>query len=662
MCGLCGAVSVDRARPIERGLVSAMLERLAHRGPDGEGSVFPTGAALGHRRLAVIDLSAAAGQPLANEDGTILAVVNGEIYNHRELRKGLEEEGHRFRSRADVEVIVHLYEDHGPRAVERLEGMFALAIWDQRTETLLLARDTMGEKPLYYHESSERIVFASELGALLADSSLVPEVDEEALEQYLAFRFVPSPGTGLRGVFKLPPGHRMIWERGSKRIERYASIPRADAAREELGGSGPEAARKTSSSAVREAIARAVASRLESDVPVGVLLSGGLDSAIVAYEASRALQEPIRTFTVGFEDAAYDESAQAAAIARSIGSRHHALRLKTDLASELPRMVLHYGEPFADSSAAAVWFLAREVRRDVTVALGGDGGDELFGGYDRHRAIRLHALVSRWGGRSLVAAAARTLSALPLARSRRGFVARFESFARELETGALDANAGWLACFKGDESAALLGRLPGALRSGPNHAPGSGSVRASGSAMDPLTRLYANARDPLDDVFYADLSLALPDRLLFKVDVASMASALEVRAPFLDRSLVRLAMAIPSARKVGLRTGKRILREAYDGLLPPEVLQGRKLGFGLPLDRWLRGPLREMSRDLLLGPRAASRGRFDRRAVSKLLEDHATGAVNADDRIWSLMCLELWLREVVEGRARSSLSSHAVAS
>lgn len=667
MCGICGAASVDPRHPIDRALVGSMLERLAHRGPDGEGSAFPRGAALGHRRLAVIDLSEAAAQPMPNEDGTILAVVNGEIYNHRVLRAGLETKGHRFRSRSDVEVLVHLYEDLGPEAVKRLEGMFAFALWDERAGRLLLGRDTLGEKPLYYHESPERILFASELGALLADPSIETAPDEDAIESYLTFRFVPSPATGLRGVFKLPPGHLLLWERGRKRIERYAAPPRPDEARTLRLSGDPGSSPEIAPPLVRQTMRRAVADRLESDVPIGVLLSGGLDSAIVALEAAAASTKgPLQTFTVGFEEIDYDESEQAAAIARLIGAKHHAVRLRPDLVSELPTMVAHYGEPFGDSSAAAVWFLAREVRRTVTVALGGDGGDELFGGYDRHKAIRLHAALSGWGGASLVAAAARMASRLPIERGRRSMLARFESFSRELASSPLDANGGWLSCFGSEDKARLLAR-PGRTSTGARPETSAafaerGSPQGVPSAVGPLERFYAGARDPLEDVLYADLALGLPDRLLFKVDVASMASGLEVRSPFLDREVVRLAAAIPAARKVGWRRGKTILREAYAGLLPESAVQGRKKGFGLPIDRWLRGSLGEMVHDLLLGARATARGRFDTREVSRLLDSHASGAANEDDRIWVLLCLELWQREVVEGRARSIPASHAVAS
>lgn len=641
MCGICGAVNVDRERPVDPGVLAEMLARLAHRGPDGEGVYTGAGAALGHRRLSIIDLSSAANQPLPNENGTVHAVVNGEIYNHRELRKNLEELGHRFRSRSDSEVVVHLYEAHGLEAFERLEGQFAVAVWDANLETLVLARDRMGEKPLYYHESSSRILFASELRALLADPRLTAAPDDLAIHHYLTFKYVPSPATGIRGIRKLPAGHLLHWERGRASLKRYAALPRPQEAREDLGR-GEGGSEEALAERVREEIARAVAARLESDVPIGVLLSGGVDSAIVAYEASRARGGRLSTFTVGFDEADYDETRAAAEVAGHLGTDHHPLRVRPDIAAALPEMVAHFGEPFGDSSAAAVWFLAREVRRHVTVALGGDGGDELFGGYDRHRAIRLYGEMGRTGAATFAPLLTRVTQSLPLTRSRRSLVGRLERFVRGSAMEPLEANNALLTVFSDAQKRSL-------------YTASFGGRMLDVDSVNLLRRFYADSPDPLDDILYADLCLGLPDQLLPKVDIAAMASALEVRSPFLDRDLVRLALALPSHLKVGRRRGKHILRAAYTGRLPRRTLAGRKAGFGLPVDRWMRGPLKEMSRDLLLDARAASRGYFEGRTLLRLLDEHDSGRANHDDRIWALLCLEIWFRTFID--AGSSIAS-----
>ena len=635
MCGICGFASVRRERPVDRDLVRSMLAKLRHRGPDGEGAVFGTGAALGHRRLAIIDLSDAAAQPFEAERGRVFASVNGEIYNHRALRGDLEAQGHRFRSHSDCEVVLHLYEEHGADFPERLEGMFAAAVWDDERERLVLARDRLGEKPLYYHEDAERIVFASEIGALLADRSIGREIDDLAIHHYLTFRFVPSPHTGIHGVRKLPPGCTLVWERGRSTFRRHGAPPHPGA------GSGPESAAGGGRRApavrpedVRGAIAAAVASRLESDVPIGILLSGGIDSAIVALETAAVTRSAVKTFTVSFAENDYDESARARLVAEAIGSEHHELPVRPDLAADLPEIVAHYGEPFGDSSAAAVWLLAREVRRHVKVALGGDGGDELFGGYDRYRALKIAAGLGPVGGGSILPVAAKIARLIPITRGRRNIPGRLDRFAAAGAAGPLEANGVWLSCFSREEK----GRLCGA----------EFRARMSGvDSLDLLRGLYRGDGDFLDDVFYADMNLLLPDDLLLKVDIASMASSLEVRSPLLSRPLVDFAARIPSGEKVGRRRGKEILRRAYDGLLPAPIVRGRKAGFGLPVDRWLRGPLRAMVRDLIPRGCAVGRGYLDPSSVAELLDEHESGRANNDDRIWALLCLELWLRTFV---------------
>ncbi len=643
MCGICGVVYADPARPAEPDLARAMLARLAHRGPDGSRVATVPGAALGHARLAVIDLSPEAAQPMAGEDGRVLSVVNGEIYNHRALRAELEAKGHRFRSRSDSEVVVHLVEEHGPDALGRLEGMFAIAVWDGREGTLLLARDPMGEKPLYWHASPARLLFASELGALLADPGVERRPDDLAIHRYLTFKCVPSPATGLRGIYKLPPGHRLIWRRGEATVRPWTTLPRPEEARraihlpEEIG---PER--------LREAIGRAVEERLEADVPVGVLLSGGIDSAVVAYEASRRGGSPLKTFTVGFDEADYDESAAAGAIAARIGSEHHSIRVKADVASELPAIVARYGEPFGDSSAAAVWFLAREVRRHVTVALGGDGGDELFGGYDRHRAVRLGLALGRAGAGGLLSALGRGAARVPLARGRRNLAGRLDRFARAAAHAPARGERGLgRLLFSGSEAVALLRGLPRAdERGGPARpAPPVPRRERRSARRHPLRRSLARAA--------GRPAVQGGHRLDGVRPRGPLAAARPGPGP--PRA------GDPGRAQGGAPRGKQVLRDAYAGLLPDGTVRGRKAGFGLPVDRWLRGPLNGMARELLLGARCGARGYFDQEAVAALLREHESGRANHDDRLWALVCLELWFRGVVEGEANCRRPEGAVA-
>ena len=654
MCGIAGFVASDPQRPSGRGAVGAMLRALEGRGPDGEGLEEAAGGCLGHRRLAILDLSDAARQPFASEDGAVFSAVNGEIWNHRELRRELEARGHRFRSACDAEIVVHLYEEAGTGAVERLDGMFALAVWDARRRALLLARDRFGEKPLYYHAGPAGIAFASEIRALLASGAVSAAVDDAALRQFLFFRFVPAPATGFAGIHKVPPSHWLLWQDGRTTLRRWWAPPappeRAmpDADRQTFSGAASELRRL-----LREAVRR----RLESDVPLGLLLSGGLDSSAIAVEMAALCGNGFDTFSAGFAEEDYDETALAAAVARRVGSRHHVVRVAPDAAASLPRLVAQAGEPFADSSLVALEALARAVRPHVTVALGGDGGDEVLGGYDRYRAILLSGLLGPRAGRlagSLLAAASAGGVLPGAAVGRRTMSGRAQRFVEALGRDPLEANAAWLACF--DEAAIArlapdgIGARPGASpddRARDARVPDSESRAAEEGPFAVLKDAWPTTGTPLERVLYADLVRTLPDRMAFKLDIGTMSVALEARSPFLDRDLVEWAARLPGRFKVSPTRGKRLLRRAYRGELPGEVLHAPKAGFGLPVDRWLRGPLREMASDLLTGP-SAVRSYAEPRAVAPLLEEHLSGRRNHDDRLWALLCLELWHRTFID--------------
>lgn len=659
MCGIAGIVATDPNRPPPMEEVAGMLRLLAHRGPDGEGIAAGAGGVIGHRRLAILDLSEAARQPFPSEDGRVWSAVNGEIYNHAALRRELEGRGHRFRSATDSEVVVHLYEEHGPEAVARLDGMFALAVWDARRRRLLLARDRFGKKPLYLHESSAGIAFASEIAALLALAFVPSEPDPAALSHFLTFRFVPAPFTGFRALQKIPPAHWFAWEDGRSTLRRYWAPPEplteaAGPADESSAAASTGSPRPRSfdeaAGQLRERLREAVRRRLQSDVPLGLLLSGGLDSSAIAVEMARLCGGGFDTFSAGFAEEDYDESSLAARVASRLGSRHHEIRLQPDAASSLPGLVLRAGEPFADSSLVAVEALARAVRPHVTVALGGDGGDEVLGGYDRYRALVLAGLLGERPARlaaRLTGSSADGFSFLPGGTAgRRNFAGRARRFLEALGSDPLGRNEAWLACF--DEEAKR--RLAGS------------STREPGPAEDSLSLLrscYPPSGTPLERAMHADLLRTLPDRMAFKLDTATMSVALEVRCPFLDTELVEWGARLPGRWKVSPMRGKRLLRRAYASELPAGVLKGRKAGFGLPVDRWLRGPLKDMATDLLLSP-AASRELYTPRTVGPLLDEHLSGRRNHDDRLWAILCLELWHRTFVDRRP-ASVSAGAAA-
>lgn len=631
MCGIAGMLLHDPLRRANAAVVVRMAERLRHRGPDDEGAWSDGPIALAHRRLSVIDLSARGRQPMSNEDGSIWVVLNGEIYDHGPLRAELLARGHVFRSESDTEVLVHLYEEHSVGFLERINGMFALALWDGRERRLLLARDRLGEKPLFYHEAPEALRFASEPRALLADPAVPAEPDLPALDHYLARGYVPSPSAAFRGMRKLPPAHALIVHRGRTELRRYWSpryIPKRRAREEDLAAE------------LRGLLRDAVRRRLVSDVPVGALLSGGLDSSLVVALMREAGVARLRTFSIGFEEQRYDELHYARMVARAVASEHEERIVRPDAAKLLPCLVRHYGEPFADASALPTFQLCEMARASVTVALSGDGGDESFAGYDRHLAFAwsrplerlpsgLWASLARFCGRmagradpkSLVRAAARLLEGLSLSPS--------ERYARW--TGVFDPAA---------RARLLTPEFTAQL------------VREREQGRAELEDLFAGEQISFTDAaLRADLLGYLPDDLLVKVDIASMAHGLEVRAPLLDHRIVEFAATLPAGMKLRRLTGKVLLRRVARSLLPASILTRRKMGFGVPIDRWLRCELREMVHDLLLDARARARGLLRSGEVARLLREHAAGVGGHHARLWALLVLELWHRELIDGAA-----------
>jgi asparagine synthase (glutamine-hydrolysing) len=623
MCGIAGlflySETVEGSR---REILERMIRPLHHRGPDDEGFHLSGPLGLAHARLSIIDLNGG-HQPIFNEDRTIAVVCNGEIYNHRELRRELEARGHRFATRSDTEVIVHLYEELGAGCVERLAGMFALAVADSRERRMLLARDRVGKKPLYLADDGRRLAFASELKSLRNAGMIGSEIDPEALDLYLAYGYVPTPWTIFRGATKLPAGHLAVCDSRGMRIERYWDLSFenvSDASEERL------------TSELEELLDGAVRARLESDVPLGAFLSGGIDSGTIVSFMSKAMDRPVLTHTVGFSDRGTDEREDAAAVAAALGTDHLATEVRPDLRDVLPRIAWHFDEPFADPSAVPTWYVSRETRKRVTVALSGDGGDELFAGYKSRYGM---ALMEEKVRRMLPGGLRRGL--LPLAR----VWPRSARLPRPLRLG------GFLANVAADRDRAYFSdrcHIPPRLR---ERLGGIGGSRK----FDPFVALEPHLarapKEPLARALYLDLKTWLTDDGLVKVDRMSMAHALEVRCPLLDHRIIEMAARVPSRLKMHDGQTKVLLRRVSERRLPKEILSRPKRGFAPPVTRWLREDLRDLSRDLLLDPRSLSGELFDRKAVAGLLDDHGSGRLDAGWAIWTLLMLEVWGREVM---------------
>lgn len=618
MCGICGLYSPSGAPP--PAVVDAMRARIRHRGPD-QGSTDAFGpCVLGHQRLKVLDPELGY-QPVADERGTVVAVFNGELYNFSELRRDLAARGHEVRGRGDTPLIPHLYEEYGLAFVERLEGMFAIALWDAREQRLVLARDRLGKKPLVWTRLADgTLAFASEVKALLAVPGVRREADVAALDAYLALQYVPGDRTGFRGIHRLPPASVMVADAHGERIERYWQ-PTARV--EQLSDEGWV-------ERVREEVTQSVRARLASDVPLGALLSGGIDSAVVVALMAEASSQPVRTFTVGFADDAYDERTYARAVAQRYATEHVEIVLEPDAAETLPRLAESYDEPHGDDAALPLFLICEAARNEVTVGLVGDGGDESFAGYERYAAAALAEHVPR----TVASAGANVLRRLPAGRRERrspvfraarfleaAAVPRAERYGRLMQVFSLQERAElWSAAAKEE-----IGALTSAgFLLGPPPAEGTTGLQL------------------------LDLQTYLPGDLLPKADIASMAHSLELRSPLLDRRVVELGLSLPDSLKQEGRAGKVALRRAFADVLPPEVAGRGKSGFALPLAQWFRGELRPLARELLLDDRARARGWFHPEAVERLLEAHAAGRADNGHRLWTLTMLELWQRTHVE--------------
>jgi asparagine synthase (glutamine-hydrolysing) len=624
MCGICGMVAPGGA---DRDRLAAMSATLEHRGPDSDGMVVDGAAGLAARRLAIIDLESG-DQPVTNEDGTVHVVQNGELYNYRALREELARRGHAFRTEGDTEVIAHLYEEQGHRFADRLRGMFAIALWDARRGRLVLARDRFGIKPLAYRPTAGGLEFASELRALAPG-----EVDLDALAGFLAFNAVPGPRTIYRDTHKLPPGHVLVWEDGRLRLERYAR-PRPVPA----GGVRREPAEELAEE-LRGRLADSVRAHLVADVPVGVFLSGGIDSSLLAALASRASPEPVRTYSIGFREASFDETPDARLVASRYGTRHEELVLRPDAALLLPALAEAFDEPFADSSALPTYLVSELASRHVKVALSGEGGDELFGGYFTYAADLLAPRLAR-----LARLSRPLVERLPVSTARTSFDYRAKRFVRAAHLPPLERHHGWKEIFSADARAELTGRADGC------------------DPLDALRARYAETEgaEPLARLQDVDLGTYLVDDLLVKTDRASMAHSLEARIPFLDTAVTDLALALPSDLKVHRLRKKVLLRRAAAPLLPRELLRRRKRGFSIPAAAWLRGELAPFARDVLSAETLRRQGYFRPEPVHALIESHVAGREDLSRQLWALLSFTLWHERHVE-RAPGPVRSARIA-
>jgi asparagine synthase (glutamine-hydrolysing) len=625
MCGIAG--KVDFAGRVDPALIERMCAAVEHRGPDSRGVWCDRSVGLGMQRLAIIDV-AGGDQPMFNEDRSVTVVMNGEIYNFLELRKELIAAGHRFATRSDTEVLVHLYEQHGERLVDRLRGMFAFALWDARQRRLLLARDRVGKKPLFVARSGSKVWFASEPMALLQDPDIKREPNPHAILSYLTFQYVPHPLSAFAGIDKLAPATTMTIDAAGSSAHRYWAL--------DYGASIPAASREDLEQRLRDLIWEATRIRLISEVPLGAFLSGGIDSSAVVAAMAEQSSGPVKTFSIGFPDAAFDELRFARLVAERFSTDHHEFVVEPNALEIMPKLARHYGEPFADPSAVPSFYLAKMTSEHVTVALTGDGGDETFAGYPRYASNVLLAALDWLPGplRHLASHVARSLSDGRRDNSAR---ARLRRLARVLAMGQHERYADWMSAFPAYTRQEVL----------------QPEFLALTHRWQPEDVIYdhwqaAAACSTIDRLLGVDVNTVLPGDLLVKMDTATMAYSVEGRSPLLDHHLMEFAAGLDARLKVRGMTGKVLLKSALRGVLPDRILDRRKMGFGVPLHRWFREELRDLPSDVLMGSDSRCHTYVKPSAIRDMIAEHHSGCLDHSLRLWVLIQLELWHREVVE--------------
>jgi asparagine synthase (glutamine-hydrolysing) len=631
MCGICGIVNFDESDPVDRVVIERMTESLAHRGPDDAGYFVQGQIGLGHRRLSIIDLSGGR-QPIFNEDRSAAIIFNGEIYNYRDLAAVLSSAGHTFKTRSDTETILHAYEEYGDNCVDQLRGMFGFAIWDRGKRRLLLARDRLGVKPVYYYRNDRFLAFASEIKSLLEIEAIPREVDPESLDMYLSLRYVPGPRTMFKNIFRLQPGHMLVADDGGVRTTKYWDINYA-----ELEPREPQ----DLLSRFSELLEESVRLRLISEVPLGVFLSGGLDSSAILAMMSKlsdiAGGERVKTFSVGYEASGAEEEAAnefdyARLAAQSFGSEHHEYRLDANSFAEfVPDLVSYLDEPLADPSCIPLYFISKLAREHITVVLSGEGADEILAGYGIYG--RMLALDRIYGHSGALSRLAPWIARLAPSEKLRHYV---RMCGQPLETRYRGVSRGF--------SAEGKLRLIGVDR-----------MKRSEQRLRKIFGGYFNAvkaASPLDRMLYVDAKVWLPDDLLIKADKMTMANGLELRVPFLDHKMVEFAATLPSASKTGGKGGKTLLRSAMRGVLPDAIIDRPKKGFPIPLGSWLRTTLRQFTRDHLLAPDSACSRYFDRDETTRLVHEQEQGAVDRSQEIWTLLVFEFWHRHFIQDHPR----------
>ena len=639
MCGITGWANLDSYAPPSDGakeLLHSMCERMVHRGPDSEGLFVTYGAALGMRRLAIIDL-VTGEQPAFNEDRSIAVVLNGEIYNYRELREDLEKRGHSFRSASDTEVLPHLYEEYGDGMVRELNGMFAFALWDSKQRRLLIARDRFGEKPLYWGVFENKLVFASEPKVLLAHPSIHPELNLQALRQYLSFDYVPAPLSIYKGINKLPAAHKLVLEDGRVDVNCYWQLKYQTVS--------PVPSERDAAAQLKDLLADSVRMRLVSDVPLGVLLSGGVDSSTVAALAVRSSTEAVKTFSISFAESSFDESAYARGVAKFLGTDHHEERLSANLAANLVSEIGAWmDEPFSDPSLVPTYLLSRFTRKHVTVALGGDGGDELFAGYPMYAGHRWAEIYKRIPEGMRTGIVEPLVRLLPVKTKNLSLDYKALRFVTGAKYDLVARHHIWFGSFTPVEQQQLLTKE---------------------AIAETDQDIYRQAREMMsecgqDDIVKSmqdlDTRLYLAEDILTKVDRASMAVSLEVRAPFLDPRVAEYAASLPSNYKLRRQTTKYILKKAVDDMLPRFVTRRPKKGFGVPVAEWLKFKLRPLARDLLSPERVRRAGVFNPDFVARLQDEHERGVANHRKLLWTLLMFELWHESFIETPRRIETS------
>jgi asparagine synthase (glutamine-hydrolysing) len=626
MCGIVGIVRNDR-KPVDEQLLSRMCEAIRHRGPDEDGFYVNGSVGLAIRRLSIIDLKSGQ-QPIHNQDRSSWIVFNGEIYNYLELREKLEKLGHTFYTNSDTEAIVHAYDQFGADCPKHLRGMFAFAIWNERSQELFLARDRVGKKPLLYAHVNGELIFGSEFSALLLHPDISRDIQPEALDYYLSFMCIPAPLTAYKAIRKLEPGHWLRWRKGEIETQRYWQPDFT----KKLEISEEEAGERTV-----EILREAVRVRLMSEVPLGAFLSGGIDSSAVVALMAQESSERVKTFSIGFDEQDFSELHHARRIAEYVGADHHEFIVRPDAVEVLPILVEHYGEPYADSSAVPTYYVARETRKHVTVALNGDGGDESFAGYERYIAMGITEKYRRVPSFLRESVIKESVNLIPSSSTGRSRVKSAKRLLEAVSLPRVDRYTHWVSVFNEQTKQPLYSD---SFRQQTREA------NAKGLLAEWFKR--ANGIGILDAMLLTDQMTYLPNDLLVKVDIATMAVSLEARSPFLDHHVIEFAASLPQDLKLRRLTSKYLLKKVLRKLLPSENLNRRKMGFGVPIGHWFRGKMQPFLREVVLSEKALRRGLFKPEAVKQLIELHVRGERDYSHQLWTLLMLELWFQRFID--------------